>query len=139
VPGDKVELRNKLLYINGQPVPRDMLDSASSEKILKSLDDPKYSPKSIDIYHEKIGDADHLIMNDRNNFMSENFPSTEVPPDSLFVMGDNRDFSNDSRYWGFVPMKNVKGKAEIIWFSLWVSFQNGQYGFRPDRIGTLLH
>ncbi len=139
VPGDKVELRNKVLYINGEVAPRELINPTESEKILKSLDDPKYSPKSIDIYHEKLGEADHLIMNDRNNFMSENFPSTEVPPDSLFVMGDNRDFSNDSRYWGFVPMKNVKGKAVVIWFSFWVSFQNGQYGFRPDRIGTLLH
>jgi signal peptidase I len=78
-------------------------------------------------------------MLDKTNFLGETHGPITVPPESLFVMGDNRDFSNDSRFWGFVPMKNVKGKAIVIWLSLWVSFSDSQFIFRPDRIGTLIH
>lgn len=59
---------------------------------------------------------------------SSNFEETEVPPDNLFVMGDNRGNSSDSRYWGFVPIGLVAGKAVVIW---WNSNQ-------PARSMTLL-
>jgi len=78
------------------------------------------------------------MMIDKSNFMGDAYGPIAVPPESLFVMGDNRDFSNDSRFWGFVPFKNVKGKAIVIWLSLWASFTDSQFTFRPDRIGTLL-
>jgi signal peptidase I len=139
VPGDKIELKNKVLYINDKVAERQPLPAEQQETILKSLDDPKYSPRNIEVFHEKLDQVDHLMMIDKNNFMAESFGPITVPVDSLFVMGDNRDFSNDSRFWGFVPMKNVKGKAMVIWLSLWLNFQESQYNFRPNRIGTVLH
>jgi signal peptidase I len=138
-PGDTVELRNKVLYINQTMIPRDLVSGPPAEKLFKSLDDPKYSASNLDLYNEHLNQTDHMMLLDKTNFMGETYGPITVPPDSLFVMGDNRDFSNDSRFWGFVPMRNVKGKAVVIWLSLWVSFSDSQFIFRPERIGTLLH
>lgn len=139
VPGDTVEIRNKVLYINQKMVARDLMVGPPADKIFKTLDDPKYTASNLDIYTEHLDQTDHLIMIDKTNFMGETHGPITVPPDSLFVMGDNRDFSNDSRFWGFVPMRNVKGKAIVVWLSLWASLSDSQFIFRPERIGTLIH
>lgn len=135
VPGDTVEIRNKVIYINNKMTTRDLVGGPSAEKVFTSLDDPKYTAQNLDLYTEHLDSVDHIIMLDKTNFSGESHGPITVPPESLFVMGDNRDFSNDSRYWGFVPMKNVKGKAIVIWLSL--SFD--PFSFRPSRIGTMLH
>jgi signal peptidase I len=139
LPGDKIEVRNKVLYLNDKQVPRELVQGPAADKIFHSLDEPKYSASNLDLYTEHLDHVDHPILLDKNNFMGESYGPVTVPPDSLFVMGDNRDFSNDSRFWGFVPMRNVKGRAFVIWLSLWMSFSDGQFMFRPDRIGTVLH
>jgi signal peptidase I len=139
IPGDTVEVRNKVLYINQKMITRDPLPPAQSEKIFKTLDDTKYTSNNLDIFTEHLDQTDHMMMIDKANFMGEAYGPTTIPPDSLFVMGDNRDFSNDSRFWGFVPMKNVKGKAIVVWLSLWVSLSDSQFTFRPERIGTIIH
>lgn len=138
VPGDTVEIRNKVLYINQKMVTRDQIVGPEMQKVFAPIDDPKYTPSNLDLYTEHLDQSNHFILLDKTNFMGESYPPTTVPPESLFVMGDNRDFSNDSRFWGFVPLKNVKGKAIVIWLSLWVNFQDGQFIFRPTRIGTLI-
>lgn len=144
VPGDRIEIRNKTLFINQQKVDRSIVTGPIAEKVFRSFDEPKYSANSLEIFEEHLSSSspatvNHQIMLDKTNFTIDSFGPITVPADSLFVMGDNRDFSNDSRYWGFVPFKNVKGKAMVIWLSLWVNITDGQFIFRPDRVGTVLH
>lgn len=147
VAGDVIETRDKVLHINGQPVPRDPLPEHQQQALLDGgvLKDPQYTVTNPDFFMEHIerganadpAVVDHLMLIDKNNGMGRNFGPVTVPADSLFCMGDNRDVSNDSRYWGFVPMKNVAGRATFIWFSFWaVNFSEGQFYFHPERIGT---
>ncbi|MBI2711685.1 MAG: signal peptidase I [Bdellovibrio sp.] len=134
LPGDTVDIRNKVLYVNNTMISRELASASAAEDLFYKLDDPKYTAQNLDLYTENLDQSRHLIMLDKTNFSGESHGPFTVPPDSLFVMGDNRDFSNDSRFWGFVPMKNVKGKAVAIWLSL--SFD--PLSFRPSRIGTVL-
>jgi signal peptidase I len=139
VPGDVIELRNKVVYVNGSIVPESEVDSKFRADKLRDIGDSRYGDSHMHMYQEKVDGHDHLMMTDANNDYTNSFGPITVTPDSLFVMGDNRDFSNDSRFWGFVPMDNVSGRAEVIWLSMWINFsESSENAFRPGRIGTLL-
>ena len=138
VPGDTVEMKEKVLYINQKMISQNLISRPRTEKVLNTLDDPEYSIEKMDLYTEHLDTVDHVIMIDKSAFRSENFEPITIPPESLFVMGDNRDNSGDSRFWGFVPMKYVKGKAMVVWLSFWVSFSESQFSVRPSRIGTVI-
>jgi len=93
LPGETLELRNKKVYING-----------------KGLDEPYVRflyPASDGKSGEDVTSFD----------VRENYGPVTVPPDHYFMMGDNRDNSQDSRYWGFMPRDYVKGKALFVYFS----------------------
>ena len=138
-PGDTVEIKDKVLYINDQPMNRVPLPADQAQKIFGSLDDPRYSKNNLELYRENLNPVEHTIMLDKNNFLGESFEKVTIPPGQFFVMGDNRDFSNDSRFWGFVPLKNVRGKAMVIWLSLWINPEEpSKTAFNPSRIGTIL-
>jgi signal peptidase I len=144
VPGDTIEVRDKALFVNQKMVTRDPASNEVAQKVFKSLDDSKYASSNFEIYTEHLetqdrGKLDHLLMLDKNSFMGESTTPVTVPPESLFVMGDNRDLSNDSRFWGFVPYKNVKGRAFVIWLSFWPNWADSQFFWHPERIGTILH
>ncbi len=151
IPGDELEYINKTLYINGvaqEKVPHD------GRIILKDMD-KKYLDERMDFDFFKVqtGDVEHVIQIDKNQGDWNNFdPSIfngeykiTVPKDQYVVIGDNRDYSADSRSWGFVPFKHIKGSAQAVWFAVnlpfnfpWENIENPQYSFRPWRIGTVL-
>ena len=105
IEGDMIVIKNKKLYVNGE---------------LKE-------------YKEHVKFTDPIIYPQKFN-TRDNFGPIKVPKDSLFVMGDNRDNSHDSRFWGFVKLSEVKGEALIIHWS----WKQIGFGVRWNRIGNLL-
>jgi signal peptidase I len=96
------------------------------------------------IIHNKIYINDKLIDDPWGHFTMprstiEDYGPVKVPEGSLFVMGDNRDNSQDSRFWGFVKINEVKGKAFIIYFSWDSNAQNPLNKIRWTRFGKLIH
>jgi signal peptidase I len=115
VEGDTVEVRDNQLYVNGQPVAREHQPGECR------YDDYEEGPgvwqeRWCEEWVETVAGRPYTTIYDKNGRLQSSRPTT-VAPRSVFVMGDNRDNSHDSRYWGFVPYELIKGKAMIIWWS----------------------
>jgi signal peptidase I len=104
VAGDKIEMKDKKLFLNDQP------------------------------YADSFGVYDDAAIYPAEVQPRDNFGPVVVPPKSLFVMGDNRDHSLDSRFWGFVDLKDVQGKAFILYWS----WNPEEKSVRWDRLAKLI-
>ena len=121
LPGDRIGYFDKVLYINGEPVTR-----ASSARPVDGA-----GPQRVVVEEVLDGRSHHVQW-----FVGS--PTVEgevtVPEGSYFVLGDNRDNSKDSRFWGFVPDANIVGKAMLVW----MSWDGDRYRVNVDRIGDLI-
>ncbi len=105
VPGDRLRLRNKQLYLNGKQVQEPY--KYHKTDYLDPYRDNFPSPANAPLYKTAVDMLESHVVNGE----------VVVPPDSYFAMGDNRDLSLDSRYWGFVPRRNIIGKPVMVWWS----------------------
>lgn len=136
LPGDRIKLQGKRVFVNGVEVQRERIglfsyvESRGGEREADWFIETNQDGVSYQVLYSQGSDIDHPGFLFDCKFCDSEFT---VPEESLFVMGDNRDVSLDSRFWGFVPMENLKGRASMIWFS--VSLQEG---FHLDRMGEFI-
>ena len=147
VPGDVVEYRGKRLVINGKPT--EMTPNGKYEYTASG-----FNIVQGDTWREQLGERNHVAMTQSDmppvvvHQVTGDFPFRDncgyhengfkcmVPEGHYFMMGDNRDASNDSRYWGFVPDANIVGRAFFIWWNF-DDFLNSLKSFSaPQRIGS---
>ncbi|MBF0443048.1 MAG: signal peptidase I [Oligoflexales bacterium] len=139
IAGDKIKFVDDILYINDVPQPLTKHDFDRS--ILTDINDTKEIKL---LFKEKLDGVEHWVMQNEpavKNFLSPNWPPSgayEVPEDSVFVSGDNRDNSTDSRVWGKVPMSYIRGKAIFVIWSMYDTPESTVPSFRFDRFGHFL-
>lgn len=120
VPGDRLKYVNKVLYINDEPM--------TIVALQRYAKDPRFME-----LQEELGEVTHNVL---QNPYESNMPLGEVivPENKYYVFGDNRDNSRDSRYWGFVPDENLKGRA----FMIWLHKKEDEWPSQWSRIGTII-
>lgn len=128
VPGDRIHLRNGVVYRNGQALNEPYIQHSAYNQYrddfpsVPAAEDPQTSPEW------KLTMGSHVEGED-----------IVVPADSYFAMGDNRDNSLDSRYWGFVPAEHVVGRPMVIYWSFKTPEGQWQKNEMSDRIAFFLH
>lgn len=108
LPGDQIAYLDGQLFVNGHPV--------HSERMGRRT------------FTETLGSRSYTVLHGQ---AEPETPSVVVPQGSFFALGDHRDNSADSRYWGFAPLKNIKGKAMFVWMSCDEGLAGSSFGCNP--------
>jgi signal peptidase I len=123
VPGDVISYHNKKLIINNKLMPQQFIEYTVDES----------SGRTVAKYQENLNGVKHDI------YINPKEPAVDfditVPKGHYFMLGDNRDDSADSRYWGYLPQENLRGQA----FLVWMSWNHKKHAIRWENIGHLLH
>ena len=129
IPGDEIAVRNGVIRVNGEPVKRKLI--GTQEFADRDNDSERWRAFKAQVYEQTLGDKIYSVLQDPDSPSDgSNFGPAIIPEGHVFVMGDNRDHSYDSRMWGTVPIDSILGRSLFVWWS-W-----GKDGLATDRLGT---
>ncbi len=110
LPGDRIEYKDRTIILNGEVLDYKLLDSSEFPMVK--------SAEALDFYNEgHVDGTQYTVIYNKDQRPDELGPIV-VPQGEVFLLGDHRDNSDDSRYWGMVPKSNLDGKAILIWYSV---------------------
>jgi len=135
LPGDTVEMRENRWLINGVAEevhgPFEILDPHQEIE-------SRFLEQGIVEYHSRLDDQEYRFFKKRNEEAPSTIGKIIIGPDEFFMVGDNRDFSQDSRHWGSVHRSLIRGKAIFVWLNLTSPFSKEGFRSKSERIGTRL-